>query len=92
MPSLSRKVNFRGTVQGVGFRFTVVQVCQQSGVAGWVQNLPDGSVDAELVGEQAVVGEALRRIKEVRRDYIESVSETEQPESPGTPDSFEIRY
>jgi acylphosphatase len=39
----------RGTVQGVWFRESARKEAERLGIRGWVQNLPDGSVEA--VGE-----------------------------------------
>lgn len=41
---------FRGHVQGVGFRFTSMQVAKRFAVTGWVKNLPDGSVEMHIQG------------------------------------------
>lgn len=40
----------RGRVQGVGFRYATVAAAQRHGVTGFVRNLPDGSVQAEVEG------------------------------------------
>ena len=46
-----RRVVIHGFVQGVGFRFAVERAAQSRGVAGWVQNRPDGTVEAVFEGE-----------------------------------------
>jgi acylphosphatase len=40
----------RGTVQGVGYRYTTRHEAEQRGIAGWVRNRRDGTVEAELEG------------------------------------------
>jgi len=42
-------VNYAGRVQGVGFRYTTREIAGHHPVAGYVKNLPDGSV--ELVAQ-----------------------------------------
>ncbi len=49
-----------GCVQGVAFRASTVDEAQRLGVAGFVRNLHDGSVEVEVEGERALV-EALVR-------------------------------
>jgi acylphosphatase len=49
----------RGEVQGVGYRYTMRIVAREAGVAGWVRNLRDGSVEAEIEGTDAQVDEVL---------------------------------
>ena len=41
----------RGRVQGVSFRFSCAQEARARGVAGWVANQPDGSVEAVFEGD-----------------------------------------
>jgi acylphosphatase len=50
-----RRVVVHGFVQGVFFRDTVRRQAMQRGVAGWVRNNPDGTVEAVFEGEQAAV-------------------------------------
>ena len=48
-----------GRVQGVGFRFALHREAVARGLAGWVRNRRDGTVEAVLQGEAAQV-EAVR--------------------------------
>jgi len=41
----------RGRVQGVWFRESARRRAEELGVAGWVRNDPDGSVEAEIEGQ-----------------------------------------
>ena len=52
-----------GRVQGVGFRFFVMQAAQAAGVTGWVKNMRDRSVTMELQVEPATVERLIEQIK-----------------------------
>lgn len=47
------RVNYTGRVQGVGFRYTVSRIAKGHPVAGYVKNLPDGSVELVAQGLSA---------------------------------------
>lgn len=48
-----------GRVQGVSFRYNTMVVANRLGCAGWVRNLPDGSVEVCAEGSRALLDELL---------------------------------
>ena len=52
---MRRRVVAHGLVQGVFFRDTVRRLAQSRGVAGWVRNNRDGTVEAVFEGEPEAV-------------------------------------
>jgi len=44
-----------GRVQGVGYRYTAVHVANELGLVGWVRNVPDGSVETRVQGDEQVL-------------------------------------
>jgi acylphosphatase len=53
-----------GFVQGVFFRDTTRRRAVERGVAGWVQNNPDGTVEAVFEGEPEAVESMVRFARE----------------------------
>jgi acylphosphatase len=53
--TVRRRVLVTGRVQGVGFRYAVLERARMRGVAGWVRNLPSGQVEAAFEGEAGAV-------------------------------------
>ena len=56
----AKRIIIRGHVQGIGFRAWMTRQAQKLGVAGWVRNRLDGSVEALVAGDVAAVEELLR--------------------------------
>jgi acylphosphatase len=68
------RVEVSGAVQGVGFRWFTREVARRHGLAGWVRNREDGSVEIAASG----TSEAIERfLEEVRRGpsgaYVEEL-------------------
>jgi acylphosphatase len=55
-----RRVVVHGRVQGVFFRDSTRERAEAHGVAGWVANRPDGTVESVLEGEPEAVDRVVR--------------------------------
>jgi acylphosphatase len=49
--TVRRRLVVQGRVQGVWFRESARRRAEELGVAGWVRNTPEGTVEAELEGD-----------------------------------------
>jgi acylphosphatase len=86
------RARFRGNVQGVGFRAHVQHHCRAAQIFGWVRNLPDGSVEAELIGTPDELREVVRRIQAGRAHQVSSVDVMEIPFPATVSEHFEILH
>lgn len=82
---------FHGSVQGVGFRFTVYQKAKQLHLTGWVKNLYDGDVEAIFQGEEAYIDDLVRYMQQVRYIHIDHMK-VEELEVLKSENSFEVKY
>lgn len=84
------RVVISGQVQGVSFRVSCQRMAWRHGVAGWVRNLSDGSVEAVFEGP---AGEVQRLLDWSRRGPGMAVvaGVTLQPEQPEGLSSFQIK-
>jgi acylphosphatase len=77
---IRRRIVVRGRVQGVWFRGSTEQAAREAGVAGWVRNLPDGSVEAVFEGDAQAVERVLAFCRQgpphARVIALESTAET----------------
>lgn len=49
------EIHITGRVQGVGFRYFVLQKAKEFGITGWVKNSTDGGVIVVAQGEESVL-------------------------------------
>jgi len=82
---------YTGTVQGVGFRWTTQSVADTLNLTGWVQNRPDGTVEAVCEGEEKDIELFMSRIKKSMGPYIHSQNVTWEKAS-GEFDTFGLKF
>lgn len=75
-------VHFSGRVQGVGFRYSTLQVAKEFEVAGFVSNLPDGRVLLEAEGARDEVKRFVTAVHERLHGYVRKVEETGEERAP----------
>jgi acylphosphatase len=75
-------VTFTGHVQGVGFRYTVLQVAKEFEVAGFVSNLADGRVLLEAEGRAREVAAFVEAVQERMHGYIRKVERSARKRAP----------
>lgn len=78
MPDVHHEtVHFSGHVQGVGFRYTVLQVAKEFEVAGFVRNLTDGRVEVQAEGAAGEIGRFVDAIGERMHGHVRKVERSQ---------------
>ncbi len=70
---IRRIVQFGGSVQGVGFRYTACRLAERFCVTGYVKNLPDGQVELLAEGEASEVDAFVKAVQREMGRYIRHV-------------------
>jgi acylphosphatase len=87
---VARRLRIAGRVQGVWFRESMRQEAARLGVAGWVRNRPDGSVEAVVQGHPEAVAAILSWARHGPDGAdVRNLEESEEP--PGAFAGFEKR-
>ena len=87
---ITRRFVVHGRVQGVGYRWFVARQAARFGVAGFAQNLADGTVEVVAQGDESAVqslADALRRGPTMAR--VSRVENTDVPHDVAQFSSFE---
>jgi acylphosphatase len=89
---ISLQVFYEGSVQGVGFRWSVRHVAKGFDVTGSVRNLPDGRVELQVTGEEDEVRAFLDRLAQSELHSLIHKQTENKLDKPVTARGFEIRY
>lgn len=82
----------KGRVQGVGFRYHVLQIAREMGVTGFVRNLWDGSVEVVAEGDKVKLDRLLAYLQVGPRSaWVREVATNWQAAS-GEFRTFEVRH
>jgi acylphosphatase len=71
-----RTIHFSGTVQGVGFRNTTVELSSGMQLAGTVRNLADGRVELIVEGTPTDIEKLVTRLRERFGSFIRNLEQT----------------
>ncbi len=85
----SVRVRITGRVQGVGYRYWTEAVAADLGLAGWVRNRRDGSVEALFAGPADAVDEMLARCRDGPRSAAVAAVEILE-EGAAAPAGFQV--
>jgi acylphosphatase len=88
--SIRKRVVVHGDVQGVFFRDTTQGEADKQGVAGWVRNTPEGTVEAVFEGDEDAVNAMVSFCEEGSRGADVDRVETSDEEPEGL-SHFEVR-
>jgi acylphosphatase len=77
----ARKIVFSGRVQGVGFRFTALNIASRYELKGYVRNIPAGDVEMVAQGPAEAIDDCIRDLQD---SFVGSISHVDIEEA--TPD------
>lgn len=84
-------VFYSGRVQGIGFRYTALDIARQLKVCGWVSNLDDGRVEIVAESSEDVLNSFLEEINQHFSRYISDANIEWLPAS-GEFSDFQISF
>lgn len=91
MDHIAKHIIFTGRVQGIGFRFTALNIASRYALTGHVRNLTDGTVEMIAQGPPDDIDSCVADIKDSLEDYVTDTKVNEIPLSPQYKD-FKITF
>ena len=82
-------VVFTGQVQGVGFRWTLQRIAISQNITGWVRNMSNDNVEAQLQGENLDFNQLYHKLANDNRWII--IDDYSIQEIPVVPDEKKFR-
>lgn len=82
---------YKGSVQGVGFRFTAERIARNYPIAGFVMNMPDGNVEIVAEGEEEDLKGFLEAVESEMKQSIHGATVNWQAFT-GKLHGFEIKF
>ncbi len=74
---IRKHLTFTGRVQGVGFRYRTHSIATRLGLTGYVKNLYNGHVEAEVQGELFLIEQLVEELRNASYIRIDNVAEYE---------------
>ena len=87
--AITRHLRVSGRVQGVGYRYQMERKARDLGVAGWVRNRFDGTVEAMVQGTPEAVDAIIAWARQGPRSAL--VTDVKVSEGSGEYDGFSAR-
>ncbi|MBU0692773.1 acylphosphatase [bacterium] len=79
-----------GRVQGVGYRYFVQDLAVRLELRGWVRNLRDGRVEADIEGSEPIIHEFLEHLRQGPPFSHVSALDVKKLETPANHTGFRI--
>lgn len=88
MDVTAKHIVFSGRVQGVGFRFTALNIANRCGLMGYVRNLPDGDVEMLAQGPAEIIDNCIRDLQD---SFVGTISHIDIEEATPDPKLIDFR-
>jgi len=85
-------VTVKGRVQGIGYRYFVIETARRFSLTGWVRNCSNGDVESEAQGSRKSINDFLNRLENGHRwARVDGIDQEQMPQATGEK-GFDIRF